>query len=110
MFGQAQSLYQPPPQLGSVVVAFQRKVNRSLEVPAGISKVVSRAAMHQGMHRMSLVDQQRDRVGQLNLPARSARDPSQRIEDRPIEHIATRGGIGRRRILGLGFFHHALDP
>src|SRR5690349_4220611 len=67
VFGQAQSLHQPPPQLGAVVVAFQGKVNRSLEVAARISQVVSRPAVHHDMHRMVLLDQQRDGVGELDF-------------------------------------------
>src|SRR6478735_4668524 len=64
---QPQTFHQPPPQFGPVVVALQRKVNRSLEVAARISQVVSVTAMDDDVHRMALVDQQRDRVGQLDL-------------------------------------------
>src|SRR5258708_6652718 len=66
---QAQSLDQPAPQLRSVVVAFQRKVNRSLEVAARISQVVSRTTMHHDVNRMTLVDQQGNGIGELNLSA-----------------------------------------
>src|SRR4051812_38952785 len=75
---QPQSLHQPPAQLWPVVVALQRKVNRSLEVPAGISEVVSITAVHHHMHRVTLVDQQRDGVCQLDLAAGAARNPPER--------------------------------
>src|SRR5215213_1872590 len=100
VFGQAQSLYQPPP-LGSVVVALQCKVNRSLEVPAGISQVVSRSAMNHHVHRMAFFDEQRNRVGQLNLATRTAWNTPQRIENRAIEHVTAGRRIWRWRILGL---------
>src|SRR5690242_2496555 len=106
---QPQTFHQPPPQIGPVVVALQRKVNRSLEVAAGISQVVSIAAMDNDVHRMALVDQQRDRVGQLDLTARPARDAAQRVEDRPVEHVPAGRGIVRRRILGLRLLVHAFD-
>src|ERR1700759_2015934 len=76
---QAQPFHQPPPQFRPVVVTLQRKVNRSLEVAARISQVVSIAAMHNHVNRVALVDQQRDRVGQLDLTARSTRHPTQRV-------------------------------
>src|SRR4051794_34576676 len=64
---QAQSLDQPAPQLRSVIVTLQCKVNRSLEVPAGISQVVSASAMHDDVDGMTLVDEQSDRIGQLDF-------------------------------------------
>ncbi len=106
---QAQSLHQPAPQVGAVVITVQCKVNRSLEVATGISQVVSVTAMHYDVHGMALVDQQRDRVGQLDLAARPARHPPQRIEDLAVQDVPAGRGIQRRRVLGLGLLHHALD-
>src|SRR5437660_730947 len=54
--GQAQSRHQPPPQFRAVVVTIQCKVNRSLEVAAGISQVVSRSVMHHDVDGMALFD------------------------------------------------------
>src|SRR5271166_5020177 len=73
LFGQAQSFDQPAPQVWAIVVTIQCKVNRSFEVASGISQVVSRAAVHDDVYRMALLDQQRDRVGQLDLTAAAHR-------------------------------------
>lgn len=80
----AEPLDQPLPQARTVIVAIQRKVNSSLEIAAGISQVVSGSAVHHNMHRMPLVDQQSDGVGELQLAAGPARDPLERVENRAI--------------------------
>src|SRR5215212_6781952 len=99
---QPQPFHQPPPQIGAVVVALQGKVNRSLEVASGISQVLSITAMHDDVYRMTLVDQQCDRVRQLDLATRTPRHPAQRVEHRTVEHVPARRSVRRRRILGLG--------
>src|SRR5271165_2052722 len=87
LFGQAQSFDQPAPQVGAIVVTIQCKVNRSFEVAAGISQVVSRAAMHDDVHGVALVDQQRNRVGQLDLATCASLNPPERVEDRPVQNV-----------------------
>src|SRR3954463_9936684 len=67
LLAKAQSRHQPPPQLRAVVVTIQCKVNRSLEVPAGISQVVSGSAMNDDVHRMALGNKQRDGIGELHF-------------------------------------------
>src|ERR1700675_1499302 len=80
LLAQAQPRHQPSPQIGAIVVTVQCKVNRSLEVPAGISQVVSGSAMHNHVDRMALGDEQRDRVGELYFAAGAPIDAAQRPE------------------------------
>lgn len=66
---QTQSRHQPSPQVRAVVVTIQCKVNRSLEVPARISQVVSGPLVDDDMDGMALGNQQRDRIGELHFTA-----------------------------------------
>src|SRR6478752_3494312 len=102
LLSQAQSRNQPAAQVRAVVITIQGKVNRSLEVPAGISQVVSRSAVHHDVDGMALVDEQRDGIGELDLAADPTLHAPQRVENRPVQNIAAGRGIERRRIGGLG--------
>src|SRR6476620_2090550 len=94
-----QSVDQPFAQRWAVLVHVQRKVNRSSEVAAGISEIVSRASVHDDVNGMAFLDEEGDGVGELELAACAGFDPPQRIEDRAVEEIATCGGERGRRIL-----------
>ena len=54
---------------------------------------MARTAMHHSVHGMTVVNEQRDRVGQLHLPAGAARGGAQRVEDRAVQQIAAGSGI-----------------
>jgi len=65
--------------------------------------------MDHDVYGVAFVDEQGDRIRQLNLPAGALLDAAQRIEDRPIQHVPAGGGVQRRGRLGRRLLHHALD-
>jgi hypothetical protein len=71
---------------------------------------VAPAAVHHNMHRMALINQQRDRVGELELAASAGDDPAQRVEHCAVQQVATGRREGGRRCLGRRLLHHPVHP
>ena len=65
--------------------------------------------MHDDVHRLPLLDQQRNGVGELQFATGARLDPAQRVKDLAVQDVSARRGQVRRRVGRLGLLHHALE-
>lgn len=100
---------QPLSQRRAVVIHVQCEVNRSAEVTAGISEVVSSTAVNDDVHGMAFGDEKRDGIGQLQLTTGSGLDASQCVENGAIEQVSTCGSKRGRRIFHRRLLDHSDD-
>src|SRR5690625_4148455 len=62
--------------------------------------------MHHNMHRLTLLDEQLNRIRQLQLTTLTRGDTTQRIKNLDVQHITTSSHQIRRRISRIRLFHH----
>src|SRR5918999_3706859 len=101
---------QPGTQVGTEVRVVEREVDERADVPGGVTEVVPVTTVHDHVHRVALVDQQRDGVGELQLTACARLDPVDRVEDGPVEQVAPGRGERGRGLLRRGLLDHAAHP
>src|SRR5215470_8971468 len=106
--GSLQATAKPGCQLAAVVGMVESEVDGSLEQPDRVTNIVPSTAMHHYMHRVALLDQQRDGVGELQFATGARLDAAQRVEDRPVEQVPAGRGVGGRGVLRFWLLDHAV--
>ena len=67
-------------ELGAEIRTVERELDVGAEEVELLADVVATLAEHPAEHRLD-VEEQRDGVGELQLPADAGRDPVERVED-----------------------------